>query len=102
MRKNESHIHTFSLLAVLGTAAADLPCMMESGFESFVCAMYGFSTEQSTVAVRFQLFHSRYSATMSQLGDVIAAGGGAGEASRARVRSAWAKFREQRVLVYGS
>ena len=28
------------------------------------------------------------------LGDTIGAGGGAGEASRARVRSAWAKFRE--------
>ena len=28
------------------------------------------------------------------LGDMIGAGGGAGEASRARVRSAWAKFRE--------
>ena len=28
------------------------------------------------------------------LGDTIAAGGGAGEASRARVRCAWAKFRE--------
>ena len=59
------------------------------------------------------------------LGDMIAAGGGAEEASRARVRSAWAKFRDlapiltsrgaslkvkgkvykacvQRVLVYGS
>ena len=59
------------------------------------------------------------------LGDMIAAGGGAGEASRARVRSGWAKFKElapiltsrgaslkikgrvyracvQRVLVYGS
>ena len=51
------------------------------------------------------------------LGDIIEAGGGAGEASRARVRCAWAKFRElapmkvkgkvyracvQRVLVYGS
>jgi hypothetical protein len=59
------------------------------------------------------------------LGDMIGAGGGAGEASRARVRCAWAKFRElapvltsrgaslivkgkvyracvQRVLVYGS
>ena len=59
------------------------------------------------------------------LGDMIAAGGGAGEASRARVRCAWAKFKElapiltsrgaslkvkgriykacmQRVLVYGS
>lgn len=59
------------------------------------------------------------------LGDIIGAGGGAGEAYRARVRSAWAKFRElapiltsrgaslkvkgkvykacvQRVLVYGS
>jgi len=28
------------------------------------------------------------------LGDMIAAGGGAGEASRARVRSGWAKFKE--------
>ena len=59
------------------------------------------------------------------LGDVLAAGGGAEEASRARVRCAWAKFRElapiltsrgaslkvkgkiykacvQRVLIYGS
>jgi hypothetical protein len=59
------------------------------------------------------------------LGDVIAAGGGAEEASRARVRCAWAKFRElapiltsrgtslkvkgkinkvcvQRVMIYGS
>ena len=59
------------------------------------------------------------------LGDMIGAGGGAGESSRARVSSAWAKFRElapiltnvgaslkvkgkiykacvQRVLVYGS
>ena len=28
------------------------------------------------------------------LGDMIAAGGGAGEASRTRVRSGWAKFKE--------
>ena len=28
------------------------------------------------------------------LGDVVGAGGGAEDASRARVRSAWAKFRE--------
>ena len=35
------------------------------------------------------------------LGDMIAAGGGAEEASRARVRCAWAKFRELAFKVKG-
>jgi len=33
------------------------------------------------------------------LGDVIGAGGGAEEAARARVRSAWAKFRELAIVM---
>ena len=33
------------------------------------------------------------------LGDMIAARGGAGEASRARVRSGWAKFKELALIL---
>ena len=35
-----------------------------------------------------------WKSSVCYLGDMIAAGGGAGEASWARVRSGWAKFKE--------
>ena len=59
MQGSTKHIQTFKQL---GVVADTLPSDVMEGLENCVCSLYGSPKANSTSAVRYQLFQSRFGA----------------------------------------